>query len=91
MNTTDKITVTRSVTLRLTADDWALYDLPGRDLIAECLNREVAAAINTPSSNRDAAQKEAGGVLNAFAKYGADDTEGWYTLEDIFTRVYAGE
>lgn len=69
------VNVTTQLRIALTADDWQLYDKPGRQSAALELNKRVEAAINAaPGAN--AAYDLGECELAKFAAYGAHDTEG---------------
>ena len=69
------------VKLNLTADEWQLYSIPGRDRAAKGLNRAV---------ERKLAKGEIstlGEVLYPYSKWGAADSEGFHTLERILQQL----
>ena len=69
------------VKLSLTADDWQLYNLPGRDRAAKGLNRAVERKLAKGEIN------SMGEVLYPFSKWGAADSEGYHTLYSILERL----
>lgn len=81
------INITRNVSLSLSADDWSLYDLPGRDSAAEGLNTLIAGAINE-APDKGSAIAACGPHLDFFRDYGAADSEGWSMVEHIVDKVW---
>lgn len=73
--------------INLTADDWALYDLPGRDAAAHQLNLDIQAAL--AQGNVSACYK----ALKRQAEFGAADTEGFDVVYSILenTGMIAGD
>ena len=69
--------ITKQIKLKLTADQWDLYNMTGRDEVAETLNERVADALNEGRLDKARA------VLEAHGKYGANDSESWRTLRHI--------
>ena len=69
------------VKLGLTADDWQLYNLPGRDRAAKGLNRAVERKLARGEINSLTQ------VLYPYSKWGAADTEGFHTLERILDQL----
>lgn len=67
--------------LDLTADDWQLYNLPGRDRAAKGLNRAVERKLAKGEINSLTK------VLYPYSKWGAADTEGFHTLERILSQL----
>jgi hypothetical protein len=65
------------VTLGLTAEDWSLYDLPGRDLVAQALNQGVEQKL------REGNLGDLYKVLRPFAAWGAADSEGYAAIAQI--------
>lgn len=72
--------------ITLTADDWNLYDLDGRDRVALALNAAICVAYNTQS------EKDAFNTcchyLAAFPEFGTNDLETMRVLGDIHAAVY---
>jgi hypothetical protein len=65
------------IKLSLTADDWQLYNIPGRNLAARRINRAI---------EKKFAKGEIGScysVLDQYSEWGASDTEGLDTLYRI--------
>lgn len=85
------VTVTRKVSLSLTAEEWQLYtDKPRVKTVARSINNEIASCINTHPS-RSEARFFARKVLNEYSEFGANDSEPWGVLEDILMEVYPYE
>jgi hypothetical protein len=74
-----------NVTLNYSADDWQLYDMPGRDNIASKLNHGMEVRIHVAPTRRDF---KLGNLLDTYAVYGARDSEGFHMVEHILDRVY---
>jgi hypothetical protein len=81
------VTFTPSVYLTLTADQWALYHIPGRDEAAQGLNRDVAQAINNALGPHDAHQG-CERALDRYREYGAADTEGYNVMYSVMQLAY---
>jgi hypothetical protein len=71
------VQITKHITLTMTADDWELYGKDGREQAAEAINKGVADAINEGRLDKARA------VLRKYSEYGASDSEGINTLENI--------
>lgn len=69
------VIVTKTYRVKLTADQWQLYDLAGRDHAAADLNRTCESALNT-CSTRTGAYGIMYQALQRNAAFGAADTEG---------------
>ena len=69
------------IKLGLTADDWQLYNLPGRDRAAKGLNRAVERKLARGEINSLTE------VLYPYSKWGAADTEGYDTLYRILEQI----
>lgn len=81
------INIIRKVTLTLTADQWGLYGMEGREMAASFLNLAVAKAINTTTDQREAYALSLE-ALSGKSNFGAADGEGEQTLGMIFDKVY---
>jgi len=53
------ITKTITITVHATADDWQLYDLPGREDVAIALNRHFEKLVNKGRKAQRSAQRHA--------------------------------
>lgn len=81
------VTFKPTIELTLTADDWALYHIDGRDFAAYSLNRAIERAINLGASV-DEARGRVAKALDDHRNYGADDTEGWVVATRILATAY---
>ena len=82
------ITKTIIITVHATADDWQLYDLPGREDAAIALNQRFEELVNkgaTRSEVRNCMR------LSDYANLGAADTEVRYFVEDLLGRTFGDE
>jgi hypothetical protein len=75
------ISISVRAEINLTADDWSLYDEPGRDEAAAKMNREIERLL---------AEGKIGGLYKALSigrKWGATDSEGYdvlaYVIESL--------
>jgi len=71
--------ISHAVTIKcnLTASDWQLYNIPGRDLAAEQLNRAVEEKLAKGELSSITS------VLTPFSEFGATDSEGYQVLGQI--------
>jgi hypothetical protein len=74
------------VALSLTADDWALYDIEGREDVALILNEAVSVALTW--SDKPLARVKIAKALEEYSKWGANDTEGHATVQRIWDLFY---
>ena len=81
------ITKTITITLHATADDWQLYDLPGREDAAIALNQRFEEPVNKGATRSEVRN---GMRLSEYAKLGATDTEVRYFVEDLLDRTFGG-
>jgi hypothetical protein len=77
------VQIIKTVDLTLTADQWELYDIPGRDGAAFQLNRALEEIINDPEIPQDKKIARCYKILGGFAEYGAADSEGYYVVGSI--------
>lgn len=82
----DHVHITKAVSLSLTADDWALYNIEGRDDVAICLNQAVSVALTW--SDKPVARVKIQKALEEYSKWGAADTEGYVTVQQIWDLFY---
>ena len=82
----DHVHIEKVVTLSLTADDWGLYHIDGREQTASNLNQAVSVALN--SFNQVASRKKIEEALDKYRKWGAADTEGYDTVQQIRDLFY---
>jgi len=82
--------ITSTIKLDYTADDWALYDLFGRQYAAREINKRIEAALNAhPNPEQQViALRVCLSVLADWKLYGAADTEGYHALQGIFDKFY---
>lgn len=83
-----KVTKSIKVTVHATADDWQLYDKPGRMEAARALNRRFEELVNSGATRSEVRD---GMPLNDFAAYGAADTEGFNFVEDLLDKTFGRE
>jgi hypothetical protein len=83
----DHVHITKHIALSLTADDWELYHIDGREDAANCLNQAVAVALNR-SVLKSQARTQIEAALNEYRQWGADDTEGHATVQRIWDLFY---
>lgn len=82
----NRVQIAKSVTLSLTADDWGLYNIEGRDDVAICLNQAVSVALTW--SDKPVARVKIEKALEEYSKWGAADTEGYATVQQIRDLFY---
>ncbi len=82
----DHVHIARSVSLSLTADDWGLYHIDGRDAAALCLNQAVSVALTW--SDKPLARVKIAKALEEYSKWGSNDTEGHATVRQILDLFY---
>ena len=82
------ITKTITITVHATADDWQLYDFPGREDAAIALNQRFEALVNKGATRSEVRN---GMCLSDYANLGATDTEVRYFVEDLLDRTFRGE
>lgn len=82
----DHVHIAKIVSLSLTADDWALYDIEGREDVALILNEAVSVALTW--SDKPLARVKIAKALEEYSKWGANDTEGHATVQRIWDLFY---
>jgi hypothetical protein len=82
------ITQTITITVHATADDWQLYDLPGRKDVAIALNQRFEKLVNKGATRSEVRN---GMRLSDYAKLGAADTEVRYFVEDLLDRTFGDD
>jgi hypothetical protein len=82
----DHVHISKVVALSLTADDWELYDIEGRDDVALILNEAVSVALTW--SDKPLARVKIAKALEEYSKWGANDTEGHATVQQIWDLFY---
>lgn len=73
------------VKLTYTADQWELYDKPGRGNVAIKLNHGMEARIHLAPTRREF---KLGDLLDKHAAFGAADSEGYRMVEYILDKAY---
>ena len=82
------ITKTIKISVHATADDWQLYDLPGREDAAIALNQRFEELVNKGAKRSEVRN---GMRLSDYANLGAVDTEVRYFVEDLLDRTFGDE
>jgi len=82
------ITKTITITVHATADDWQLYDLPGREDAAIGLNQRFEELVNKGATRSEVCN---GMRLSDYANLGAADTEVRYFVEDLLDKTFGDE
>lgn len=87
------VSIVRIIKLDLTADDWQLYSVFGRDYVAREMNQKIQHILNDNNlpGQRTYAEQLCFGVLRDWIKYGANDTEGRSVLQSIIFKFYGYE
>lgn len=81
------ITKTITITVHATADDWQLYDLPGREDVATALNQRFGKLVNKGAKRSEVRN---GMRLSDYENLGPADTEVRYFVEDLLDRTFGG-
>lgn len=81
------VTFSKKITLELTPDEWAMYDITGAERAARELNRHVAAAING-ADTLAVANSRVRELLHSYSKYGVDDTEGHVVADKLLALAF---
>jgi hypothetical protein len=84
------VTVTRTFKVELTANQWALYDMIGRDAAARALNRMAEEALNTCTTKGEAAQVIAA-AQDKYSNFGAADSEGYDVMDELLAVAFPRE
>ncbi len=72
--------------LKISADEWELYDKEGREEAAARINMQITSIVNTMGTGSDAFDA-ASGVLRAESAFGAWDSEGVWRLQYLFQKL----
>jgi tellurite resistance protein len=72
----------------LTADDWELYNLPGRKMAAHKLNNAIKRLANATGATRDSVRQGVTEVMRKHAEVGAFDSEAFWMLEFILNKLF---
>lgn len=81
------LTITKTVSVSFTADQWELFDEPGRDEAAIALNAALEAAINAPGATESSAYRDMQPVCKEYEKLGASDGEADYLIEKVIRKA----
>ena len=81
------ITTRVTITVHATADDWQLYDVPGREDAAIALNQRFEELVNKGATRSEVRNSM---CLSDYANFGAANTEVRYFLEDLLDRTFGG-
>ena len=82
------ITKTISITVHATADDWQLYDMPGRENAAIALNQRFEELVNKGAKRSEVRN---GMRLSDYASFGAANIEVRYFVEDLLDRTFGDD
>jgi hypothetical protein len=82
----DHVYIEKVITLSLTADEWGLYHIDGRDDAADGLNKAVSVALN--NFYKDVAFTKIEAALGEYSYWGANDTEGHAVVRQILDLFY---
>ena len=82
----DHAHIEKTIYLSLTADEWALYHIDGRDDAADGLNKAVSVALNNFYKGVAITKIEA--ALGEYGHWGANDTEGHVVVRQIMDLFY---
>jgi hypothetical protein len=85
-----KLTKITKVSLSLTADDWQLYDVFGRDDIARYLNKTLEANVNAGVGISEI-KKVMQNAFDDYPLYGANDSEPKYLLDVLLLKIFSNE
>lgn len=86
MISSDHVHIEKVIYLSLTADEWALYHIDGRDDAALGLNQAVSVALNNFYKGTAIGKIEE--ALEKYSDWGANDTEGHATVRQILGLFY---
>ncbi len=81
------VTVIRTFRVALTADQWSLYDIDGRDAAARALNQWAEDALNTCTTKGEAAQVIAT-AQDRYSSFGAADSEGYDVMDALLAVAF---
>jgi hypothetical protein len=85
-----KLIFITGVKVNMTAEDWELYTMPGAKAAAQKLNRAFAACVRKGMS-RNETETAMYTTMRALGNYGAADSEPYYHLRCLLTKVYGEE
>lgn len=75
------------VSLTLTPEEWAMYDIAGACRAAHQLNKHVALAINTADTLAEA-NRRVRELLRDYSEYGVNDTEGQVVADKLLAIAF---
>lgn len=84
MNKVEVLKRSLKVKLNLTADDWQLYSIPGREAAARGINRRLEKELRDCTGDW---YERCYAALEPATKFGACDTEGGYVLNRIVEEI----
>jgi hypothetical protein len=87
VNTTMKVIKNITVAIDASADDWELYDKPGRDEAAIALNEYFTDLVNQ-GCTRDEVENGMWPKLKEYSELGAADSEGIRFMELLLYRTF---
>ena len=84
------LTIRRSanIDVSFTADQWELYDKPGRDEAVAELNAALRDAVNAPGSTEQSVLDAMQIVQRKHDKLGADDSEPQHLIDHVVEQVF---
>jgi hypothetical protein len=84
------LTVTKKVNIEayFTREDWGLFDMPNVENVVDGLNRTLEFYVNT-GFRRDIIENVMDVHMQAYAQYGAYDTEPRDFLRAVLDKIYA--
>jgi len=80
--------IRREAVVDVSADDWDLYDRPGRLDAAGAINRAIEQAV-AEGALRRAAEMAALAVMRQHEDLGATDSEPLWRLQNVLDKLYA--
>lgn len=81
------VTIRRHLTLDMTPEQWAMYDIAGARRAAGELNQNVAKAINTADDLAEA-NRRVRELLRDYGQYGVNDTEGQVVADQLLAIAF---
>lgn len=81
------LTYTAHVDINMTANDWQLYRIDGRDEAAISLNADMKELLNG-SSDIDECRLAIPAILNRYSDYGAADSEGYQVANELLVLFF---
>jgi hypothetical protein len=73
--------------LQMSADDWELYDMDGREEAAIAITKTLEQALNEGLPRHEVLGKVLP-VMDKYMEFGATDSEGYRTLEYVLERAF---